>query len=96
MDWVSQLSIFEGSSIKVWIEDRSGEEQTKPQQFTLYKVQNSDDQGYLKFYLNPTQFLSVPIFDDNQTRMEESNSKACFVSDDAQAKLLYWVYFNHN
>lgn len=93
MEWEKQLSKYEGSPIKVWIEDRSGEEQTEPKSFTLYKVQKSDDEEYIQFYLNPTQFLSVPIFDDNHTRIEKSNAEECFVSHDSHAKLLYWVYF---
>jgi hypothetical protein len=49
MDWEKHLSKYEGSPIKIWIEDRSGEEQTKPKEFTLHKVRNSVDQGYINF-----------------------------------------------
>jgi hypothetical protein len=93
MDWEKQLLQYEGRPIKVWIEDRSGEEQTQPKHFTLYKVQKSDDQAYIQFYLNSTQFLSVPIFAGKQTKMEKSDSEECFVSYDLHTKLLYWVYF---
>ncbi len=96
IDWVKQLSRHEGKLIRIWIEDRSGEKQTEPKQFLLHKVQDSVDPGYMQFYLNPTQFLTVPIFDDNHTRIEQSNGEECFVSHDSQAKLLYRVYFNHD
>jgi hypothetical protein len=93
MDWVKQLSPFEGTSIRIWIEDRSGEEQTKPKDYTLFKVKKSSDQEYLQFYLNPTQFLTVPVFNDERTRMERIHSEEVWVSHDRDAKLLYWIYF---
>jgi uncharacterized membrane protein len=93
VDWEKQLAKYEGYPIKIWIEDRSGEEQTQPKQAALYKVQISDDQAYVQFYLTPTQFISVPIFDGNQTRMESDSFEERFVSHDLQEQLLYWIYF---
>jgi hypothetical protein len=93
MDWERLLSVYAGSPIKVWIEDRSGEEQTQPKPFTLFKVKQTDDQRHLQFFINATQFLSVPIIDDELTKLEQSPAGACFVSHDLQAKLHYWVYF---
>lgn len=93
MNWENVLSKYEGSPIKVWIEDRSGEEQTQPKQFTLFKVTKAADQEYLQFYLNKGQFLSVPIFDENLTKMKKTEAGESFVSHDIKAKLLYWVYF---
>ncbi|MEX1029501.1 MAG: hypothetical protein WDZ91_05580 [Paenibacillaceae bacterium] len=94
MDWEKQLSKYEGSPIRIWIEDRSGEEQTQPKPFTLYKVQQSVSQDYIQFFLNPTQFLSVPIFEGEQTIIDYSDSERWFVSHDIEAKLLYWVYLD--
>jgi hypothetical protein len=93
LDWEKRLRQYEGSPIQIWIEDRSGEEQTKPKPFTLYRVQQSKDSESLQFYLNADQFLTIPLFDDMRTRIEEGQASAAFVSEDHHAKLLYWVYF---
>lgn len=79
--------------MKYWIEDRSGEEQTQPKHAALYKVQISDDQANVQFYLTPTQFISVPMFGENQTRMESNLYEERFVSHDLQRQLVYWIYF---
>ncbi|MEX2460240.1 MAG: hypothetical protein WD469_02875 [Paenibacillaceae bacterium] len=93
MNWEQRLSQYEGSPIQIWIEDRSGEEQTKPKPYTLYKIKLSEDQDYLQFYIQPTQFLTVPLFDKTLTKLEEGETESSFVSHDVHAKLLYWVYF---
>ncbi|GAA0349394.1 hypothetical protein [Bacillus horti] len=94
MEWVHTLSAYIGRQMKVWIEDYSGEEQTKPADYTLHKVQTTSEGTYLQFYLNPNQFLSVPIFDQKQTYMESDNEEECFVSNDVTAKLFYRIYFS--
>lgn len=93
MGWVNRLSKYVGSSINVWIEDRSGEEQTKPKAYTLYKIEQSRDQQLLLIYLNETQYLSIPLFEEALTRLEPNEKGEVFVSHDQQGKLLYWVYF---
>jgi hypothetical protein len=93
MDWETRLRQYEGSPIRIWIEDRSGEEQTKPKPYTLYRVQQSKDPEALQFYLNANQFLTIPLFDETRTRIEEGPVTTAFVSEDHQAKLLYWVHF---
>lgn len=93
MEWDMMLSKYEGSRITVWIEDLSGEEQTQPKPFTLFKTALTDNQAYLKFYFNADQFLSVPLFDDELTKLGRSQARDCFVSHDLQANLRYHIYF---
>jgi hypothetical protein len=94
MEMIKQLSKYEGSSINIWIEDRSGEAQTKPKAYTLYKVEQSNDRQQIQFYLNETQFLSIPVFDNRSlTKLEMMSSGEVFVSHDVKGKLLYWIYF---
>jgi len=94
MDWENQLFPYEGCPIKVWIEDRSGEQQTQPKPYTLYKVLKAVDQPpSIQFYLTTTQYLSVPVFDEGLTYMVNSEEGDCFVSHDVQATLFYRVFF---
>lgn len=93
MEWEKRLSKYEGNRIKIWIEDLSGEEQTQPQYYSLFKTVVTDDLDYLKFYLNADQFLSVPVFDDSLTKLESSAAGDCFVSHDLRASLRYHIQF---
>ncbi|MDO3676236.1 hypothetical protein [Paenibacillus ehimensis] len=93
MEWNVLLSKYEGSRITVWIEDLSGEEQTQPKPFTLFKTALTDNHAYLQFYFNADQFLSVPLFDDPLTKLERGQAGDCFVSHDLQANLRYHIYF---
>ncbi|WP_281933409.1 hypothetical protein [Paenibacillus tyrfis] len=93
MEWDMMLSKYKGSRITVWIEDLSGEEQTQPKPFTLFKTALTEDRAYLKFYFNAAQFLSVPLFDESLTRLERSQARNCFVSHDPHANLCYHIYF---
>lgn len=90
--WERKLAGYAGKPIQVWIEDRSGEEQTKPKPYTLYKVQTTADGKHLQFYLNASQFISVPIFEEGQTLLERTSEGERFVSHDFDAKLHYWIY----
>ncbi|MCM3273748.1 hypothetical protein [Paenibacillus elgii] len=93
MEWEAMLSKYEGCRIIVWIEDLSGEEQTQPKPFTLFKTTLTEDRAYLKFYINAAQFLSVPLFDDSLTKLENNQARDCFVSHDPKANLRYHIYF---
>ncbi|WP_144028773.1 hypothetical protein [Paenibacillus tyrfis] len=93
MEWGMMLSKYEGSRITVWIEDLSGEEQTQPKPYSLFKTALTEDQAYLKFYFNAHQFLSVPLFDDSLTKLERNQARDCFVSHDPKANLRYHIYF---
>ncbi|MUT67974.1 hypothetical protein [Paenibacillus sp. NEAU-GSW1] len=95
MDWEKGLSAYLGRPIEVWIEDHSGEEQTKPKPYpSLFKAKVSEDRKFVQLYLQPTQFLAVPVFDDNATKLEQSGGgRPYFVSHDLEGKLTYWVYF---
>ena len=92
MDWEQQLLPYEGRLISIWIEDQSGEEQTKPKSYTLNKVEKSKDEETLKFYISPTQFLYVPLFGEDQTKLEYTDIEDSFVSHDIENKLVYRVY----
>jgi len=97
MEWEKELSTYLGCPIEVWIEDHSGEEQTKPKQYSsLFRIKISDDPKYLQFYLNPAQFLSVPIFDENLTKLVKSDGRYHFVSHDLKGKLTYWIFFGNS
>lgn len=91
MDWEHKLSSYEGKLISIWIEDQSGEEQTKPKTYTLNKVEMESEA--LKFYISPTQFLVVPLFGEEQTKLVNTASEVYFVSHDVDSKLVYRVYF---
>jgi hypothetical protein len=90
MDWEGQLSSYIGKDMVLWIEDLSGEKKTEPRSYALHKLKKTDD-GYLKFYINTTQFLSVPIFEDTRTDFDEAQHK--FISNDAPSQLIYRVQF---
>ncbi len=89
--WAERLRPYAGSSMSLWIEDRSGERQTKPRPYTLYKVESADEGKQLLFYINKSQYLSVPILDEGQTILEPRPGGVCFVSHDDAAQLHYWV-----
>jgi len=92
LDWEQKLLPYEGRLISIWIEDQSGEEQTKPKSYTLNKVEKSKDEETLKFYISPTQFLYVPLFGEDQTKLEYTDIEDSFVSHDIENKLVYRVY----
>jgi hypothetical protein len=50
------------------------------------------DPEALKFYIRPTQFLAVPLFDEEYTKLENADTEDCFVPHDVDAKLVYRVY----
>lgn len=93
MKWENRLSKYEGSRIQVWIEDLSGEEQTKPTYYTLYMAAVTEDQAYMQIYFNAAQFLSIPLFDDSHTMLESGQAGHCFISHDRKASLRYQVQF---
>jgi hypothetical protein len=91
MDWEQRLVPYEGRLISIWIEDQSGEEQTKPKSYTLSKVEKSSGEETLKLYISPTQFLYVPLFGEELTKLDMTDVEDHFVSHDAEAKLVYRV-----
>ncbi|CAM4388489.1 hypothetical protein FHS16_003581 [Paenibacillus endophyticus] len=94
MEWEKGLSAYVGRKVEIWIEDHSGEEQTKPKPYPpLFRVKLAEDGKFITFYLKPTQFLSVPIFDGSATKLENTCARHHFVSHDIEGKLTYWIYF---
>lgn len=98
---VQALEKYVGGPIRIWVEDVSGEEKTKPQSHSLHKVERTED-GYMKFYTGSSQFLAVPLFEaaggprtaaDSGSELIEGDSTPCFVSRDTNAHLVYWVHF---
>ena len=67
--WEQQIKPYEQQPIRLWIEDISGEKKTEPKSCRLEKV-SREEPGWLKFYINAHQFLSVPIFGEPDTRLE--------------------------
>ena len=48
----------------------------------------------MKFYISPTQFLYVPLFGEEHTKLEVTDLEDRFVSHDVEAKLVYRVYLS--
>lgn len=89
MGWEERLAGYIGREMECWIEDVSGEKKTEPQVRRLHKLERSEDG--LQFYLDDTQFLSVPLFGDAQTSYDPDHHE--FVSRHEEAQLIYWVRF---
>lgn len=89
---ISGLMPFVGGKVRIWIQDWSGEEPAKPVEHTLYRLEMTED-DCLKFYVNATQFVSVPIFGDARTYLDTEQQPPCFVSKDENSKLNYHIFF---
>jgi hypothetical protein len=92
MDWEQQLTPWCKRQVEVWIEDTLGKDPVAPLKvFTLEKVKYTEERTHIQFYLNTTQFLSVPIFEEPITRWEEHGLDGCpsFISTDREAHLKY-------
>jgi len=90
MDWAGQLEAWCGKSVEIRVEDRAGQDPVAPPRVvTLNKVEYTPERTHLKCYLNPAQYISVPLFVEPVTRLNAEGS--CFVSEDREAKLVYQV-----
>lgn len=89
MNWVEQLAAYVGREMECWIEDVSGEKKTEPTVRKLHKLERSEDG--LKLYFNDTQFLTVPLFEENKTTY--NSTKHEFVTRHEEAELIYWLRF---
>ncbi|MCI3921218.1 hypothetical protein MO973_13355 [Paenibacillus sp. TRM 82003] len=100
---IEALEKYVGGPVRIWLEDVSGEEKTKPKTYSLHKVERTPD-GFVKFYTGASQFVAVPTFGgegksacvgalDSVTELVEDEATPRFVSKDAGAQLVYWVHF---
>lgn len=93
-DWENRLSGYYGKMMEVMIEDCAGSDPlAPPASRLLHHVRMVDERTYLQFYFNEIQFLAIPVFDDERTRLEQLKTGTVFISQDADAKLIYRMRF---
>lgn len=94
MDWVNRLSRYNGSKMEVVIEDIAGIDPVAPPTIrTLHHISLSEG-THLQFYFNETQFLAIPVYEDDKTSLEELGDELVFRSHDESAKLIYKLRFH--
>lgn len=94
MDWESRLRNYNGKMLDVIIEDVAGSDPLAPPTTrSLHHVRLNDEKTHLQFYFNDIQFLAIPVYPDDRTRMDESEEETVFVSHDDNAKLIYKLRF---
>jgi hypothetical protein len=100
MDWEQQLTPWCKRQVEVRVEDTLGKDPVAPPRlFMLDKVKYTAERTHIKFYLNTTQYVSVPVFEEPGTRWEERglDGRPSFVSTDREAHLIYqlrWTLVN--
>lgn len=88
MNWEERLSGWVGRLVDIRIEDQAGEDPVAPPKMVqLHRVESAENGRMLQLYLNEKQFIYVPVFEENYTRLSEK----VFESEDVQAKLIYKV-----
>lgn len=94
MKWEEELSRWYGSQIEVHIEDLAGlDPVAPPKKMTLEKVFLTEDYKHLQIYFNATQFLAIPIQDEQMTQLIDSEQGTILRSSDPSAQLVYTVTF---
>ncbi|QMV44535.1 hypothetical protein [Cohnella cholangitidis] len=94
MDWETRLNAYQGYKMEVIIEDVAGTDPLAPPTArTLHHVRLAEEQTHLQFYFNETQFLAIPVYDDDRTRVEQTGAETIFCSHDDSAKLIYKLRF---
>ncbi|CAH1203887.1 hypothetical protein PAECIP111893_02106 [Paenibacillus plantiphilus] len=95
MNWESRLAAYCGKMMEVIIEDYAGSDPLAPTSSRqLHHVRLVDERTHLQFYFTEVQFLAIPVFEDDRTRLEESEAGAVFISNDDNAKLIYKMRFS--
>ncbi|MBB3111175.1 hypothetical protein FHS18_003243 [Paenibacillus phyllosphaerae] len=91
MDVEKALKPLCGRTVEALIEDLAGHDPVAPPRiFELIRVKLLPEGTHLKCYLNLTQFLSIPVFDDEQTRLTlDGPDGTTFVSEDLKGQLRY-------
>jgi hypothetical protein len=90
MDWETQLGRYAGKKVEVVIEDLAGADPLAPAAMrTLHKVRLTDEGTHVQIFFNDTQFLSIPVFDDLRTCIDEAAGETLFISHDEAGKLIY-------
>ncbi|MCR2804044.1 hypothetical protein [Paenibacillus soyae] len=93
-DYKALLEPLCGKRIEVSIEDLAGQDPVAPPRgFELVRVHLETSGGgtYLKCYLSLTQHVSIPVFEDAGTYLEESPGMVRLVSEDRGTQLRYTV-----
>ncbi|MBE1445876.1 hypothetical protein [Paenibacillus sp. OAS669] len=94
MKWDEKLSCWIGSQIEVHIEDQAGlDPVAHPKKMTLVKLKMTDNEEYLKIYMNEHQFLAIPIKGEALTSLVTTDHGAVLCSSDLGAQLVYKVHF---
>ncbi|OXM87555.1 hypothetical protein [Paenibacillus rigui] len=94
MNWEEKLSRWLGSQVEVHIEDQAGLDPiAPPKRMTLAKISMTEDQSYIKMFMNEHQFLAIPLRGDEWTSFVTSEEGAVLRSSDPSAQLVYKVHF---
>ncbi|MWC29895.1 hypothetical protein [Paenibacillus sp. MMS18-CY102] len=93
MDVEAALRPLCGKEVEAVIEDLAGHDPVAPPRtFELMRVKLLPEGTHLQCYLNLTQFLSIPVFSDERTRLTlDGPNGTTFVSEDLQGQLRYML-----
>lgn len=95
IDWEEQLSSWCGREAQVFVENIVNQDPIAPARtIVLSKVQYVPDRTYLKCYLNDKQYVSFPVFEQPQTRVEQDMEagRMSLISIDREAQLVYQLH----
>lgn len=81
-----------GWKMRVRIKDAAGKHHTPNRHYTLAGARRTED-GELRLYFNELQFLAVPLFGGDNTRLESTPQGGRFISHDRERGLIYDVEF---
>lgn len=94
MDWELRLNDYNGKMMEIVIEDVAGSDPLAPPiTRSLHHVRMNDEKTHLQFYFNDIQFLAIPVYPDDRTRMKESDDETMWLSHDDNAQLVYKLRF---
>ncbi|MBW7475246.1 hypothetical protein K0T92_10855 [Paenibacillus oenotherae] len=93
-NWEHRLASYYGKRMELIIEDYAGSDPlAPPASRPLHHVMLAHEGTHLQFYFNEKQFLAIPVYDDDRTRLQEAEQGTVFTSEDTAAKLIYTVRF---
>ncbi|EFM12199.1 hypothetical protein PaecuDRAFT_0879 [Paenibacillus curdlanolyticus YK9] len=95
MDVEAAIRPLCGRMVEVCIEDLAGRDPVAPPRtFELLRVKLLPEGTHLQCYLNVTQFLSIPVFGDERTKLTlDGPSGTTFVSEDSHGQLRYTMFW---
>lgn len=88
MNWLELLGGWTGRTVIAAIEDQAGlDPVSAPKTFVLHRVRLTGERTHLQLYLNDSQFVSVPLFNDGSTEFSDGE----FRSEDSASMLRYTI-----